>query len=119
MPIGWNGLPYTVRFDVVNVTDEIYQVRNGSGIGVFASQYGPRRGYYMGITQKLGAPEKTRDSSPGFYTKAAAATAYHWNGLYAGANFGGALYEGAHVTTPHFGDQYDRRAWRPPVRLQL
>jgi opacity protein-like surface antigen len=54
----------------------------------------------MGITQKLGAPEKAPDGSPGFHTKASAATAYHWNGLYAGANFGGALYEGADVTTP-------------------
>jgi opacity protein-like surface antigen/outer membrane receptor protein involved in Fe transport len=96
---GWNGLPYTVRFDVVNVTDEIYQIRNGDGVGVFASQFGPRRGYYMGITQKLGAPEKAPDSSPGFYTKAATATAYHWNGLYAGANFGGAFSAGEGVAT--------------------
>jgi len=96
---GWNGLPYTVRFDVVNVTDNIYQIRNGSGIGVFAPQFGPRRGYYLGITQKLGAPEKASDSSSGSYTRAPAATAYHWNGLYAGANFGGALHEGADVTT--------------------
>jgi opacity protein-like surface antigen/outer membrane receptor protein involved in Fe transport len=101
---GWNGLPYTVRFDVVNVTDNVYQIRNGSGIGVFAPQFGPRIGFYGGITQKLGAPEKTPDSSPGFYTKAAAATAYHWNGLYAGANFGGALSAGEGVLTPIGGD---------------
>jgi opacity protein-like surface antigen len=97
---GWNGLPYTVRFDVVNVTDNVYQIRNGSGIGVFAPQFGPRIGFFMGVSQKLGAPEKTPDSSPGFYTKAAAATAYHWNGLYAGANFGGALSAGEGVATP-------------------
>ncbi|HSV26071.1 MAG TPA: outer membrane beta-barrel protein, partial [Xanthobacteraceae bacterium] len=96
---GWNGLPYTVRFDVVNVTDNIYQIRNGSGIGVFASQFGPRRGYYMGITQKLGAPEKAPEGSPGFYTKAAGATAYHWNGPYVGANFGGAFSAGEGVAT--------------------
>jgi hypothetical protein len=55
---GWNGLPYTVRFDVVNLTDNIYEIRNGTGVGVFAPQFGPRRAYYMGISQKLGAPEK-------------------------------------------------------------
>jgi opacity protein-like surface antigen len=97
---GWNGLPYTVRFDVVNVTDNIYQIRNGSGIGVFAPQYGPRRAYYMGITQKLGNPEKTPAGSPDFYTKAAAATAYHWAGFYLGANFGGAFSAGETVFTP-------------------
>jgi opacity protein-like surface antigen/outer membrane receptor protein involved in Fe transport len=101
---GWNGLPYTVRFDVVNVTDNVYQIRNGSGIGVFAPQFGPRIGFYGGITQKLGAPDKAPDSSPGFYTKAAAATAYHWNGLYAGANFGGALSAGEGVATALGGD---------------
>jgi opacity protein-like surface antigen len=97
---GWNGLPYTVRFDVVNVTDNIYQIRNGSGIGVFAPQYGPRRAYYMGITQKIGNPDKTLSSSPGFYTKAATATVYHWAGPYVGANFGGAFSSGEHVLTP-------------------
>ena len=50
---GWNGKPLSVRFDVVNLFDEIYQIRNGTGIGVFAPQYGPRRGYYIGISQKL------------------------------------------------------------------
>ena len=43
----------TVRFDVVNVFDTIYQIRNGSGIGVFASQYGPRRGYFIGIEENM------------------------------------------------------------------
>jgi hypothetical protein len=97
---GWNGLPVTVRFDVVNVTDYIYQIRNGSGIGVFAPQYGPRRGYYFGISQKIGAPEKTPGVLPGVYTKAPAPTAYYWAGPYVGANFGGAFSAGEHVLTP-------------------
>jgi outer membrane receptor protein involved in Fe transport len=101
---GWNGLPYTVRFDVVNVGDYIYQIRNGSGVGVFASQYGPRRGYYMGISQKIGNPEKTPGVLPGFYSKAAAPIAYYWAGPYVGANFGGAFSAGGgageHVLTP-------------------
>jgi outer membrane receptor protein involved in Fe transport len=45
--------PYTIRFDVVNVFDEIYLIRSGSGIGVFAPQFGPRRGFFLGWTQKL------------------------------------------------------------------
>ena len=45
--------PVTVRFDVVNLFDQIYELRDGSGIGVFAPQFGARRGYYAGISQKL------------------------------------------------------------------
>ena len=92
--------PVTVRFDVVNIADYIYQIRNGSGIGVFASQYGPRRGYYFGISQKIGGPEKTPGVLPAFYTKAQAPIAYHWAGAYVGANFGGAFSSGEHVLTP-------------------
>jgi len=40
-----------VRFDVVNMFDTVYELRDGSGIGVFAPQYGPRRGFYVGIKQ--------------------------------------------------------------------
>jgi outer membrane receptor protein involved in Fe transport len=49
---GWTK-PTTVRFDVVNLFDNIYEIRDGSGIGVFAPQYGPRRGFFVGISQKL------------------------------------------------------------------
>jgi outer membrane receptor protein involved in Fe transport len=45
--------PTTLRFDIVNLFDSIYQIRDGSGIGVFAPQYGPRRGFFFGISQKL------------------------------------------------------------------
>jgi hypothetical protein len=45
--------PLTVRFDVVNLFDNIYEIRDGSGIGVFAPQYGPRRGFFVGLSQKL------------------------------------------------------------------
>jgi len=45
--------PVTVRFDIVNLFDSIYQIRDGSGIGVFAPQYGPRRGFFIGISQKI------------------------------------------------------------------
>jgi outer membrane receptor protein involved in Fe transport len=45
--------PTTLRFDVVNAFDSIYQIRDGSGIGVFAPQYGARRGFFTGISQKF------------------------------------------------------------------
>jgi outer membrane receptor protein involved in Fe transport len=45
--------PTTLRFDVVNLFDTIYEIRDGSGIGVFAPQFGPRRGFFVGVTQKL------------------------------------------------------------------
>jgi outer membrane receptor protein involved in Fe transport len=34
------------RLDIVNVTDNIYELRNGSGVGVNAAQYGMRRGFF-------------------------------------------------------------------------
>jgi hypothetical protein len=37
------------RVAVINLGDWIYQIRNGSGIGVFASQYGPRRAVEGGL----------------------------------------------------------------------
>ena len=43
----------TVRFDVINLFDTAYQIRNGTGIGVGAPQWGPRRGYFGGITIPL------------------------------------------------------------------
>src|ERR1700676_1325733 len=49
---GWTK-PTTVRFDVVNLFDKIYEIRDGSGIGVFAPQFGPRRGFFVGISQKI------------------------------------------------------------------
>jgi len=48
-----DGKPVTVRFDVVNLLDTIYQIRSGTGIGVFAPQYGPRRGYFVGVSKKI------------------------------------------------------------------
>ncbi len=45
--------PFTVRFDVVNLFDHVYELRDGSGIGVFAPQYGPRRGFFVGFSQKF------------------------------------------------------------------
>ena len=45
--------PTTLRFNVVNLFDSVYQIRDGSGIGVFAPQYGPRRGFFVSLAQKF------------------------------------------------------------------
>ena len=37
---------FKIRFDVVNLLDKIYELRDGSGIGVGAPQFGQRRGFY-------------------------------------------------------------------------
>ena len=38
------------RLDVVNLTDNIYQLRSGSGVGVNAAQYGERLGFFGSIS---------------------------------------------------------------------
>jgi hypothetical protein len=38
------------RLDVVNVTDNNYALRSGSGVGVNAPQYGERRGFFGSLT---------------------------------------------------------------------
>ena len=48
-----NLKPITARFDVVNLFDTVYEIRDGSGIGVFAPQFGMRRGFFVGLSQKL------------------------------------------------------------------
>ncbi|HEY6453001.1 MAG TPA: TonB-dependent receptor, partial [Steroidobacteraceae bacterium] len=45
----------TARFDVINLFDEQYEIRNGTGIGVGAPQFGPRRGVFFGLSKSLGA----------------------------------------------------------------
>jgi outer membrane receptor protein involved in Fe transport len=42
-----------LRFDVINLFDEIYQIRSGTGLGVFAPQFGPRRTFLAGLTQRF------------------------------------------------------------------
>ena len=43
----------TLRLDVINIFDEVYEIRDGSGIGVGAPQFGPRRGFFVGISKAL------------------------------------------------------------------
>ncbi len=41
---------FKARFDIVNLFDESYQLRSGTGIGAGASQFGGRRGFYGGLS---------------------------------------------------------------------
>jgi outer membrane receptor for ferrienterochelin and colicins len=46
---GVKGL--TARFDVINALDKKYEIRDGTGIGVGAPQFGARRGYFLGVSE--------------------------------------------------------------------
>jgi outer membrane receptor protein involved in Fe transport len=50
------------RISVVNLFDHVYLIRQGSGIGVFSPQYGPRRALYFTLTVPLGAEPSTGPS---------------------------------------------------------
>ena len=39
-----------LRFDIVNILDQVYELRSGTGVGVGAPQYGPRRAFYAGVS---------------------------------------------------------------------
>jgi outer membrane receptor protein involved in Fe transport len=41
---------WKVRLDIVNLTDNSYELRNGSGVGVNAAQYGMRRGIFGSVS---------------------------------------------------------------------
>ncbi|MBS0383583.1 MAG: TonB-dependent receptor [Proteobacteria bacterium] len=41
------------RLAVINALDRVYELRDGSGIGVGAPQYGPRRGFYVGLSKEF------------------------------------------------------------------
>ena len=43
----------TLRMDIVNAFDREYEIRNGTGVGVGAPQFGPRRGFFFGISKSL------------------------------------------------------------------
>jgi outer membrane receptor for ferrienterochelin and colicins len=43
----------SLRIDVVNVADSVYEIRSGTGVGVGEPEYGPRRGFFFGITKNI------------------------------------------------------------------
>lgn len=53
------------RLDAVNLLDRIYELRDGSGVGVGAPQFGQRRGIYGGISVDFGPqPARRLTGSP-------------------------------------------------------
>jgi outer membrane receptor protein involved in Fe transport len=42
---------FTTRLDVINALDKKYEIRDGTGVGVGAPQFGPRRGFFVGLSQ--------------------------------------------------------------------
>ncbi len=46
-----SGHPLHVQLAVINALDRNYQLRDGGGVGVFAPQWGPRRGAYLSLQQ--------------------------------------------------------------------
>jgi outer membrane receptor protein involved in Fe transport len=49
--LGWTGLK--ARLDVINALDEVYEIRDGTGVGVGAPQFGARRGFFVGLSKAL------------------------------------------------------------------
>jgi len=47
------GGDLTARFDVINAFDRIYEIRDGTGVGVGAPQFGARRGLFLGLAKAL------------------------------------------------------------------
>ena len=45
--------PFSVRLDLINAFDDVYEIRDGTGVGVGAPQFGPRRGLFAGITKSF------------------------------------------------------------------
>ncbi|MFL5296442.1 MAG: TonB-dependent receptor [Phenylobacterium sp.] len=43
----------TLRADVINLFDKKYEIRNGTGVGVGAPQFGPRRGFFVGVSKRF------------------------------------------------------------------
>ena len=42
-----------IRLDAINVTDGVYELRTGEGVGVGAPQYGMRRAFFVTLAQKF------------------------------------------------------------------
>jgi hypothetical protein len=51
------------RLSMLNLFDHVYLIRQGSGIGVFSPQYGPRRALYFSVTLLLGAARAAGQTS--------------------------------------------------------
>jgi outer membrane immunogenic protein len=79
----------------------VYQIRSGTGIGVFAPQYGSRRGYFIGLKESTDASvsncrnpthdERREYCNDDDFASAATSGPYNRSGLYLGLNAGDAF----------------------------
>jgi outer membrane receptor protein involved in Fe transport len=44
---------FEARFDIINAFDEVYKIRDGTGVGVGAPQFGPRRAFFAGLKKQF------------------------------------------------------------------
>lgn len=44
---------FSGRVDLINAFDKTYEIRDGTGVGVGAPQFGPRRGVFVGLTKSF------------------------------------------------------------------
>ena len=44
---------WTARVDLINAFDKVYEIRDGSGVGVGAPQFGARRGLFFGLRREI------------------------------------------------------------------
>ncbi|WP_242186761.1 TonB-dependent receptor [Sphingomonas sp. CARO-RG-8B-R24-01] len=49
----FTGPGIEIRADIINVADHVYEIRDGSGVGVGAPQFGARRGFLFGISKTI------------------------------------------------------------------
>jgi len=47
------GGPIELRVDLINAFDDVYEIRDGTGVGVGAPQFGPRRGVFFGVRKSF------------------------------------------------------------------
>lgn len=48
---GLRDRPLDLRLDVMNLFDRRYEIRDGDGVGALLPQWGPRRGFFVGLEQ--------------------------------------------------------------------
>ena len=44
---------FDARLDIINVLDEVYKIRDGTGVGIGAPQFGPRRAVFAGLKKQF------------------------------------------------------------------
>jgi len=44
---------FTLRFDVINLFDKVYLLRDGSGVGAGQPEWGPRRSFFVGLRKSF------------------------------------------------------------------